>query len=110
MLLAKFEHGGACYFGLGAKGKSAERVADEAVDWLEAFLRTEAVIDQYLADQVLIPLSFAKGESIFSIYEVTQHLLTNAEVIRRFSIADIHITGDVGEPGLVRVQPLNQSA
>jgi RNA 3'-terminal phosphate cyclase len=35
---------------------------------------------------------------------VTQHLLTNAEVIRRFLSARIEIIGSPGEAGLVRIQ------
>jgi RNA 3'-terminal phosphate cyclase len=35
LLLAEFEYAQACYFALGARGKPAERVADEAVDAIE---------------------------------------------------------------------------
>jgi RNA 3'-terminal phosphate cyclase (ATP) len=54
LLIAEFEgsndrdYAKCCYFGLGAKGKPAERVADEAVDALETFLTTDGVIDQFL--------------------------------------------------------------
>ena len=37
LVQAEFEHSTCCYFGLGAPGKRAEQVADEAVDALEAF-------------------------------------------------------------------------
>jgi RNA 3'-terminal phosphate cyclase len=64
------------YFSLGELGKRAERDADEAVDALEAFLDTGGVIDHYLADQLLLPLAFARGTSYYRISQVTQHLLT----------------------------------
>jgi len=105
LLLAEFRHGSACYFGLGALGKPAERVADEAVDRLEAFLAGSGAIDQYLADQLLLPLAFASGESRFRTAQVTQHLLTNAEVIRAFGVAEIEIAQERGKEGVVRVIP-----
>jgi RNA 3'-terminal phosphate cyclase (ATP) len=36
---------------------------------------------------------------------VSQHLITNAEVIRAFLPVEIVIEGQLGQPGVVRVQP-----
>ena len=105
LLQAEFKRSSACYFGLGALGKPAERVADEAVDGLEAFLAGNGAIDQYLADQLLLPLALASGESRFRTAQVTQHLLTNAEVIRAFGAAEIKIEQERGKEGAVRVIP-----
>ncbi len=99
LLLAEFENGSACYYALGELGKPAERVADEAVDALLAFLETEATLDQYLADQLMLPLSFAEGPSILHTSQITQHLLTNVEIIRLFLPVDISIDGDFGQAG-----------
>lgn len=107
LLLAEFEFGQCCYFGLGALGKPAERVADEAVDALVAFLKTGAAADQYLADQLLLPLSIANGPSEIHTCQVTEHLLTNASVIRSFLPVGIEIQGKLGEPGRVLIMPLN---
>lgn len=95
----------ACYYALGERQKPAERVADQAVDALLEFLETDAVIDQYLADQILLPLSFASGASRFRTSRVTQHLLTNAEIIRIFTSTRIEIVGDLGQPGWVEIIP-----
>jgi RNA 3'-terminal phosphate cyclase (ATP) len=103
LLLAEFEHAQCCYYALGARGKPAERVADEAVDALEAFLATDGAIDQYLADQLIVPLAFAPGVSELRTAQVTQHLVTNAEVVRLFLPGSVEIQGDIGQPGLVRV-------
>jgi RNA 3'-terminal phosphate cyclase (ATP) len=105
LLQAEFRHASACYFGLGAPGKPAERVADEAVDALEEFLDSGAAIDQYLADQLLLPLAFAAGASEYRTARVTQHLLTNAWVIETFGVARIEVQGEMGRPGLVRIVP-----
>jgi RNA 3'-terminal phosphate cyclase (ATP) len=105
LLLAEFKHGSACYVGLGAPGKRAEQVADEACLWLERFLATNGALDEYLADQLLLPLAFAEGPSELRTAKVTPHLLTNAEIIRAFGAAEIEIAGETGKPGLVRVRP-----
>jgi RNA 3'-terminal phosphate cyclase (ATP) len=105
ILLAKFEHSQVCYFGLGERGKPAEKVADEAVDSLLAFLRTDGAVDEYLADQLLLPLSLADGSSEFRTARVTQHLLTNATVLQAFLRVEIGIQGNLGEPGTVRILP-----
>jgi RNA 3'-terminal phosphate cyclase (ATP) len=101
LLLAQFEYAQACYFALGARGKPAERVADEAVDALEQFLATDGAIDQYLADQLIVPLAFTGDISELRTSRVTQDLITNCDVVKRFLAADIRIDGKLGQPGLV---------
>ena len=105
LLLAEFEHSQCCYFALGAPGKRAEMVADEVVDEMEEFMASEGAIDQYLADQLLLPLSFADGPSSLHASKVTQHLLTNAEVIQAFLPVEIKIDGQLGESGKVQIIP-----
>lgn len=103
-LTAHFSNGGqACYTALGARGKPAEQVADESVDQLLAFLKTDGTVDQYLADQLLLPLLLIDGDSAFRTSQVTPHLLTNAQVVDHFLPGRIKIDGVQGSPGLVRV-------
>ena len=103
-LNAEFANSGrACYSALGAPGKLAERVADEAVDQLLAFLETDGCVDQYLADQLLLPLAMIHGTSSFRTNAITQHLLTNASVIREFLPVDIRIDGALNQPGWVQI-------
>lgn len=103
LLLAEFEYSRACYFGLGAIGKPAENVADDAINAMSGFMGTNGVIDEYLADQLLVPLTFASGSSTYRVSKITKHLLTNADVIRHFSPVTISIEGEPGEPGTVNV-------
>jgi RNA 3'-terminal phosphate cyclase (ATP) len=98
----------ACYYGLGERGKPAERVADEAVDALQSFLATDGAVDPYLADQLLIPLACASGESRFRTSRVTQHLLTNAGIINQFRVARVSIDRAIGESGVVRITPADR--
>lgn len=110
LLLAACGGGGrACFDALGALGKRAEKVADEACDALLEFLATPGVVDAHCADQLLLPLAFAAGESRFPVPAVTSHLLTNAMVIERFIPAGIRIEGEPGQPGVVTINPHSQA-
>ena len=92
------------FFALGARGKPAERVADEAVDNVLAYLDSgDALVDAHSADQLLLPLALAEGTSEYRIAEVTRHLTTNLAVIRRFLERDIVCEGVEGDPGVVRI-------
>jgi RNA 3'-terminal phosphate cyclase (ATP) len=92
------------YCGLGQRGKPAERVADEAVDEALAHFRTApAAVDAHSADQLVLPLALAEEASSFAVAEVTQHLLTNLAVIRRFVERDMMCEGEEGKPGHVRI-------
>lgn len=106
LLLAAFEGGGrACFDSLGALGKRAEKVADEACDALLEFLRTQGAVDSHAADQLLLPLALASGQSQFHVPAVTSHLLTNARVIELFIPNSIRIAGEPGAEGVVTVTP-----
>jgi RNA 3'-terminal phosphate cyclase (ATP) len=99
------ERSSACYFALGAPGKRAEVVADEAVNQLEEFLASEGAVDEHLADQLLLPLAFASGVSRFRTSRVTRHLLTNAEIVQAFRAARVQVEGEEGQPGTVTISP-----
>jgi RNA 3'-terminal phosphate cyclase (ATP) len=105
LLKAVLEKSQACYVGLGERGKPAEIVADEASEELLAFLTTDGAIDEYLADQLLVPLTFTPGISELRTSKVTQHLITNAEVIQAFTKTEIEIHGELGEAGLIQIRP-----
>jgi RNA 3'-terminal phosphate cyclase (ATP) len=110
LLLAEFEHGQCCYFSLGKLGKPAEQVANETMDAFQVFLDSDGTIDQYLADQLLLPLSLANSPSIFRTSEVTLHLVTNAAIIRQFLPVRIEIESEIGQPGWVRITPEGYAA
>lgn len=105
LLLAEFEQGQACFFALGARGKPAERVADEAVHALASFLHSDGAVDPWLADQLLVPLAVAHGPSVLRTSEVTSHLLTNAEVIGSFLPVSIVVDGAMGAAADIHIRP-----
>lgn len=105
VLLVEFEHSQACYFSLGERGKRAEVVADEVVDQVLGFLATDGCIDPYLGDQLLLPLSLINERSQLRVPEITTHLATNAEIIQQFLPVRFEMDGDVGQPGIVTINP-----
>jgi RNA 3'-terminal phosphate cyclase (ATP) len=102
-LVAECEHGVAGFSALGARGKPAERVAEEAFRELRAWQRSGAALDSHLADQVILPLALAGGPATFTTSAVTQHLLTNAWAVEQFLPVHIAVEGKVGQPGRVRI-------
>jgi RNA 3'-terminal phosphate cyclase (ATP) len=93
----------ALFFGLGARGKTAEKVADEAVDQVVSYLQAASGVDSHSADQIVLPLAFASGSSQFAVAEVTRHLTTNVAVIRAFVEREIVCGGDEGKEGSVHI-------
>jgi len=104
-LRAIFSRGVAGSFALGKRGKPAERVADEAVDDLLAFLAAPGATDPHAADQLITLLALAPGASELTTTAVTGHLLTNAEVVRQVAGRAVTVEGAAGEPGRVLVPP-----
>lgn len=68
---------------VGTRGLSAEKVARRAADAVEAYLLADAPVGEFLADQLLLPCALA-GSGGFTTGRLSQHALTNIDVIRRF--------------------------
>ncbi|HUT59297.1 MAG TPA: RNA 3'-terminal phosphate cyclase [Phycisphaerae bacterium] len=90
---------------LGARGKPAERVADEAVDAMLAFLDGDGALDPHAADQILTLAALCPEESRFTCSEATDHLRTNAAVIAQLTGRDVRID-QVEGTAAVTVAPL----
>jgi RNA 3'-terminal phosphate cyclase (ATP) len=108
LLLAEFENSQCCFYGLGALGKPAERVADEAVNEFFEFTATNGAIDHYLSDQLILPLALTSGVSEIRTSKVTQHLITNSEIVKMFLPVSIEVDGQIGQPGSFRISPSNR--
>ena len=88
------------FFGLGPKGSRPSRRRQAART------RSRQIRDAggpHSADQLLLPLALADGDSEYHVSEVTRHLTTNATVIKQFLDRKIEIDGAEGTPGMVRV-------
>ena len=78
----------------------AELVAGDVVDEVNKFLDAGVPVGEHLADQLLLPMSLARGGSFVTLAP-TLHATTNAEVIRKF--LDVDITFTPVEGSAVRV-------
>ncbi len=104
-LTANYASGAAGFSALGRRGWPAERVAEEACRHLLAHHQDEnaSAIDPYLADQLLLPLALAEGESTLSTSRITEHTLTNIRVLQRFLDARIELERQ-GDGGRIAIQ------
>ena len=69
---------------LAERGKSSERVGEEAAAALEAEIHVNATVDIHAADQVVAYLALADRPSSFLVREVSPHLRTMAWLIPQF--------------------------
>jgi RNA 3'-terminal phosphate cyclase (ATP) len=102
-LKAEFENITIGYDALGAIGKRAEEVADEACQGMFDYMDAAGALDPHLADQIIPYLAMAHGTSEFTTSRITRHLLTNIWVIQQFMDVDIHVEGKEGEEGRITV-------
>jgi len=92
---------------LGERGKPAERVADEAVLPLLEFLDGGGAVDAHAADQLVTIAALSPGQSALAAGRVSEHLLTNAEVIRRLTGRKVTIDAPAGQAGSVIIEQLS---
>ncbi|WP_267642227.1 RNA 3'-terminal phosphate cyclase [Haloarchaeobius amylolyticus] len=80
----RLDYGGtmAGFDALGEPGKPAEEVGQEAADAAADFHAGRATVDEYLADQLVLPLALAGGA--VRIPAVTDHVETNCAVMAAF--------------------------
>jgi len=121
LIVSTFERTRAGHGAVSAPDRSPEQVAEEAVAGFRAYLSGGAAVDRHLGDQIVIPAALLAARIVppapgvvpstrFTVSAVTRHLLTNAEVIRRFLDVDITVSGREEEEGEVRVQPAGEGA
>jgi len=91
------------FVAIGERGQPAEAVADAAADEALKFRAAKAPVDAHSADQLVLPLAFSPDASEFRAAEISTHLTTNIETIRKFLDREITVEGDEGSPGVVRI-------
>jgi RNA 3'-terminal phosphate cyclase (ATP) len=91
--------------GFGVKGVSAEKVASDACDEAERYLRADVPVGSHLADQLLIPMALAGGGS-FRTLAPSAHTQANATVVRRFLDVAIAIEAEAEDVCRITVGPI----
>jgi RNA 3'-terminal phosphate cyclase (ATP) len=91
------------------RGVPAETLGDAVGRALAADLASGAALDVHAADQLLVWLALAEGESTFTTREVTQHARTAMWLIEQF--VPVRFACEASAPLVnVRVQPLRRHA
>jgi RNA 3'-terminal phosphate cyclase (ATP) len=104
-LRSEAENSVAGFTSIGERGKRAEVVGEEVADKFLRYYITNAALDPYMSDQIVLYLSFCNEESVFSTSSVTEHLLTNLWVTGLFHQFRYSVEGEIGKPGVVRITP-----
>lgn len=100
---AEFENGIGGATAIGAKGVRIEAVAQSAFESFYQWYCTDATVDPYLADQILIAAVRAEGNSVFRTPLITKRLLTTIWVIKQFLPIHITVMGQENEPGTITI-------
>jgi RNA 3'-terminal phosphate cyclase (ATP) len=93
-IVLESEHVTEVFSAVGEKRRRAEDVAGEAILEAQRYLASGAAVGEHLGDQLMLPLALAGGGS-YTLDHVSQHAITNAEVIAQF--LPVHVTFDAGE-------------
>lgn len=83
-ILAEFETGSIAASALGARGKLAEQVGEEAARQFLAEFNSPACLDRHMADQVLPYMAMADSGGCVTVTDLTDHCRTNMWVIEKF--------------------------
>lgn len=101
---ARCERGGGSGSAHLGKGLGISHLAETALRGFCEWHDSEAALDPYLADQVLIPAAFAPEKSVFSTSQITRRLTTMVWAIKQFLPIKATVMGREGEPGTVTLE------
>jgi RNA 3'-terminal phosphate cyclase (ATP) len=104
MIEIQSEHLTEVFTRIGERGVRAEIIAEQAADEALDYLRAQAPVGEYLADQLLIPLALCSGGN-FATTRVSLHTQTNIEVIRKFLDIDIRVAESTHGATIIEVRP-----
>jgi len=104
---ARFERSIAGFSALGAIGKKAESVGEEAAADFIKYYKTGAALDSHMADQIVLYLSLCSRESSFTSSAISSHLATNLWAIGLFHDISYTLEGKTGGKGMIKLKGKN---
>ena len=84
----KHQHHVELFTALGEMRKSAEQIANHLAEQVKRYIASQAVVDEYLADQLLLPLALGQGGE-FTAQCISEHTRTQAVMIEKFIDCEI---------------------
>lgn len=103
-LWSEFEQafGGAA--AMGVKGLRMEAVCQQAFGAFLDWMSTDATLDAYLADQILLAAVMAQSDSTFKVPRLTERFLSMVWVVKQLLPIRITIKGSLDQPGAVTIR------
>lgn len=99
----RFEKTQEVFVGFGQTGVSAEKVGERLAETVKRFLKSDAAVGHFLADQLLIPMALGAGGK-FTMLRPSRHFETNVEIIKRFLDINIDYAADDNGVWIVEVR------
>lgn len=99
----EYENVTSIFTGFGQKGVTAEQVVGRVVRDVRTWLKHEAPVGEYLADQILLPLGLSAAQDAegrvarggtFRTVGLSQHSLTHIDILQKFLDIDVSVTED----------------
>jgi|AGTN01.2.fsa_nt_gi RNA 3''-phosphate cyclase len=90
---------------IGQRGVRAEKVAGDAANEAQEYLRSSASVGEHLADQLLIPMAIC-GEGSFLTTRPSLHTTTNITIIEKF--LDVKISAAEAGSGVWKIEVNSQ--
>jgi RNA 3'-phosphate cyclase len=91
---------------LGERGIPAETVGRKAAQNLDNQLQTGHPVDYHLTDQLILWMALQKKEAIIDTTKITSHALTNIEIVKQLVEAYFTVSGEKGQPGIIKYKPV----
>jgi RNA 3'-terminal phosphate cyclase (ATP) len=83
LITLEHEHLSEVFCAFGEKMVRSETVAKDVMKETRRYIASKAAVGEHLADQLMLPMALAGG-GCFTADAISQHALTNADVIGRF--------------------------
>ncbi len=104
VLAAECEGGFAGFSDIGERGKPMERVAEAPCEAFMRWWKSGAATEEHLADQLVLPMALAGGESRWTTDTVTEHLRTVLHVAAQFLPLECSLEEREDGPALVTLR------
>ena len=93
----------------GEKGRPAEAVAEKCVKQVRRYLKGDAPVGEYLADQLILPLAIGASQGTgggrFRTLSLSDHSTTHLEVVQRFLDIRVEVEEKNHDDAIVSIFP-----
>ena len=97
----------------GEKGRPAEAVAEKCVKQVRRYLKGDAPVGEYLADQLILPLAIGASQGTgggqFRSLALSDHSTTHLEVVQRFLDIQVEVEEKDRDEAIVSIFPREES-